>query len=75
MQFNPQLLMQMMRQKNPNIMQQFKQFKQMMQNNPQMQQQYMQFKNEAMNNPQKQEQLFNEAMTKVSGNTTPPTNG
>ena len=75
MQFNPQLLMQMMMQKNPNIMQQFNQFKQMMQNNPQMKQQYMQFKNEAMNNPQKQEQLFNEAMAKVSGNATPPTNG
>ena len=75
MRFNPQLLMQMMMQKNPNMMQQFNQFKQMMQSNPQMQQQYMQFKNEAINNPQKQEQLFNEAMTKVSGTTTPTKHG
>ena len=65
MQFNPQLLLQMMMQKNPNMMQQFNQFKQMMQTNSQMQQQYMNFKQEVMNNPQKQQQIYNEAMQKV----------
>lgn len=69
MQFNPQMLLQMLAQKNPNMMQQFNQFKQMMQTNSQMQQQYMNFKNEAMNNPQK---YYNEAMQKVGIN--PPHN-
>ena len=72
MQFNPQLLLQMMMQKNPNMMQQFNQFKQMMQTNSQIQQQYMNFKQEVMNNPQKQQQIYNEAMQKVGMN--PSTN-
>lgn len=75
MQFNPQLLMQMMMQKNPNMMQQFNQFKQMMQTNPQMQQQYRNFRNEVANNPQKQQEVFSEAMNKVGGTNPPINNG
>ena len=35
MRFNPQLLMQMMMQKNPNMMQQFNQFRRNFNGNPQ----------------------------------------
>lgn len=73
MKFNPQLLMQMMMQRNPGMMQQFQQFQQAMQTNPQMQQQYRMFRNNMVNNPKMQEQAFQEAMNKV--NNLPPIGG
>lgn len=73
MKFNPQTLMQMMMQRNPQLMQQFQQFQQAMQTNPQMQQQYIAFRNNIANNPQAQKQAFEEAMNKV--NNLPPVGG
>lgn len=73
MKFNPQFLMQMMFQRNPQMMQQFQQFQQMMQTNPQMQQQYTAFRNNVVNNPQAQEQAIQEAINKVGG--LPPVGG
>ena len=63
--------MQMMMQRNPGLMEQFKQFQQAMQNNPQMQQQYKTFRNNLINNPQMQEQAFQEAINKMGGPTPP----
>ena len=73
MKFNPQILIQMMMQRNPGMMQQFQQFQQMMQTNPQMQQQYQTFRNNLVQNPQMQEQAFQEAMDKI--NNLPPVGG
>lgn len=66
MQFNPQMLMQMMMQRNPGMMQQFQQFQQMMQNNPQMQQQYRQFRENMNSNPQMRDRAIKEATQKVN---------
>lgn len=71
MQFNPQMLLQLMMQRNPNVMQQFQQFQQTMNNNPQMQQQYAAFRNNIRNNPQLQQQAFQEATQKMSETTFP----
>ena len=76
MKFNPQILMQMMLQRNPGLMQQFHQFQQAMQNNPQMLQQYRTFRSNLINNPNMQEQAFQEAINKIGGQggPTPPIN-
>lgn len=71
MQFNPQMLLQLMMQRNPNVMQQFQQFQQTMNNNPQMKQQYTAFRNNIRNNPQLQQQAFQEATQKMGETTFP----
>lgn len=75
MKFNPQMLIQVMMNRNPNMYQQFQQFQQMMMSNPQMQQQYQQFRQGLEGNPQRQEEVFKEAMNKVSGNDARPNIG
>ncbi len=72
MKFNPQVLIQMMMNRNPNMYQQFQQFQQMMSSNPQMQQQFQQFKQGLEGNPQKQEEVFKQAVDKVGGNNNRP---
>ena len=66
MRFNPQMLMQMMMQKNPQMVNQFQMFQQMMNNNPQVRQQYQLFRNNLMSNPQLQEKAFEEAKQKIN---------
>lgn len=66
MRFNPQILMQMMMQKNPQMVNQFQMFQQMMNNNPQVRQQYQLFRNNLMSNPQLQEKAFEEAKQKIN---------
>lgn len=70
MKFNPQMLMQLLMQRNPNAMAQLQQFQQMMNSNPQMMQQFNTFKSNVASNPGLQQQAMQEAMAKI--NSTPP---
>lgn len=67
MKFNPQMLIQMMMYKNPQMYQQFQMFQQTFANNPQMKQQFETFKNNVANNPALQQQAMQEAMAKING--------
>ena len=73
MRFNPQMLMQLLAQKNPQAMQQLQQFQQILNTNTQMKQQYDTFRNNLSANPQLQEKAMMEAMQKV--NNLPPIGG
>lgn len=72
MKFNPQMLVQMLIQRNPNAMAQLQRFQQMMNGNPQMKQQFDTFKNNIASNPGLQQQAMQEAMAKI--NSTPSVN-
>lgn len=71
MRFNPQMLFQLLAQRNPNIMAQLQQFQQMMNSNPQMKQQFNTFKTNMTSNPGLQQKAMEEAMAKI--NSTAPT--
>lgn len=65
MKFNPQMLMQMLGQRNPQLMAQFQQFQQMMASNQQLQNQYRQFRRNIDNNPQAQNAVMQEMSQKI----------
>lgn len=68
MQFNPQMMLQMMMRQNPRMMEQFNKFQQLITTDPKIQQQYQQFKQQATASPEAQQKIINEAMAKINGN-------
>lgn len=71
MRFNPQMMINMLLQRNPNAMAQIQQLQQVLNSNPQMRQQYNTFRNNMMANPNLQQQAMEEAMAKINGTATP----
>lgn len=65
MSINPQMLMQVLMNKNPQLMQQMQQYRQQLQNNQQLMSQFQTFKNNMQTNPQMREQVLQEAINKM----------
>lgn len=65
MSINPQMLMQVLMNKNPQLMQQMQQYRQQLQNNQQLMNQFRTFKNNMQTNPQIREQVLQEAINKM----------
>lgn len=65
MSINPQMLMQVLMNKNPQLMQQMQQYRQQLQNNQQLMNQFRTFKNNMQTNPQMREQVLQEAINKM----------
>lgn len=65
MSINPQMLMQVLMNKNPQMMQQIQQYQRQLQNNQQLMSQFQTFKNNMQNNPQMRQQVLEEAINKM----------
>lgn len=65
MNINPQMIIQMLMNRNPQLFQQFQQFQQKMQTDSQLQQQFNNFKKRIMNDPKAQEKALGEAFNKL----------
>ena len=57
--------MQVLMNKNPQLMQQMQQYRQQLQNNQQLMSQFQTFKNNMQTNPQMREQVLQEAINKM----------
>lgn len=65
MSINPQMLVQVLMNKNPQMMQQMQQYRQQLQNNQQLMNQFRTFKNNMQTNPQMRERVLQEAINKM----------
>lgn len=65
MSINPQMLMQVLMNKNPQMAQQIQQYRQQLQNNQQLMSQFRTFKSNMANNPQMRQQVLQEAMNRM----------
>lgn len=65
MSINPQMLMQVLLKKNPQMMQQIQQYQKQLMGNQQLMSQFQTFKSNMQNNPQMRQQVLEEAMNKM----------
>ena len=65
MSINPQMLMQVLLNKNPQMMQQIQQYQKQLMGNQQLMSQFQTFKSNMQNNPQMRQQVLEEAINKM----------
>ena len=65
MSINPQMLMQVLLNKNPQMMQHIQQYQKQLMGNQQLMSQFQTFKSNMQNNPQMRQQVLEEAMNKM----------